>query len=150
VSWRVLLYSSIGAALAIGVGCFLFARLFCQWHRIVFVGLTSVLIGIATVHALAQHQGYFEYSQRQQQVLANIISKAPRFEPGTTVLLVDRTPTVAFKAWSMCTVVSNCREWALRYIYGGSTLRAMYCAPGYRPRKQFSEECHFEAQEVTV
>jgi len=149
-SWRVFLYSSIGAALAVGVACFLFARLFGQWQRMVFVGLTSSLIGIATVQALAQHQGYFEYSQRQQQILANIISQAPQFEPGTTVLLVDRTPTAAFKAWSMCTVVTNCLEWALRYIYGDYTLRAMYCAPGYRPRNQFSEECRFEARGVTV
>ncbi len=149
-SYRVFLYASIGAALAVGVACFLFARLFGQWQRIIFVGLTSSLIGIATVHALAQHQGYFEYSQRQQQILANMISEAPHFEPGTTVLLVDRTPTAAFKAWSMCGIVSNCLEWALRYIYGDHTLRAMYCAPGYRPRNQFSEECRFEAQQVTV
>lgn len=149
-NWRVFLYSSIGAALAVGVACFLFARLFGQWQRMVFVGLTSSLIGIATVHALTQHQGYFEYSQRQQQILANIISQAPRFEPGTTVLLVDRTPTVALKAWSMCTVVSNCLEWALRYVYADPTLRAVYCAPGYRPRKQFSEECRFEAHGITV
>src|SRR5712692_272530 len=149
-SWRVFLYSSIGAALAVGVACFLFARLFGQWQRIVFIGVTSFLIGIATVHALAQHQGYFEYSQRQQQILAGIISQAPHLEPGTTVLLVDRTPPAAFKAWSMCGVVSNCLEWALRYIYGDPTLRAMYCAPGYRPRGQFSEECRFEAQRVTV
>jgi hypothetical protein len=149
-SWRVFLYSSIGAALAVSVACFLFARLLGQWQRIVFVGVTSFLIGIATVHALAQHQGYFEYSQRQQQILANIISQAPHLAPGTTVLLVDRTPTAAFKAWSMCTVVSNCLEWALRYIYRDPTLRAMYCAPGYRPRKEFSEECLFDADRVTV
>ncbi len=149
-SWRVFLYSSIGAALAVGVACVLFVRVFGQWQRIVFVALTSFLIGIATVHALAQHQGYFEYSQRQQQILANIISQAPHFEPGTTVLLVDRTPTAAFKAWSMCSLVSNCLEWALRYIYGDHTLRARYCAPGYHPRKEFSEECRFEAHQVTI
>ncbi len=149
-SWRVFLYSSIGAALAVSVACFLFARLFGQWQRIAFIGLTSFLIGIATVHALEQHQDYFEYSQRQQQILANIISQAPHLEPGTTVLLVDRTPTAAFKAWSMCTVVSSCLEWALRYIYGDPTLRAMYCAPGYRPRKEFSEECRFDPDGVTV
>jgi len=149
-SWRVFLYSSIGAALAVSVACVLLARLFGQWQRIVFIGATSFLIGIATVNALAQHQGYFEYSQRQQQILAGIISQAPHLEPGTTVLLVDRTPTDAFKAWSMCTVVSNCLEWALRYIYVDPTLRAMYCAPGYRPRKEFSEECRFEAHRLTV
>jgi hypothetical protein len=149
-SWRVFLYSSIGAALAVGVACFLFARLFGQWQRLVFVGLTSALILSATVHALIQHRGYFEYSQRQQQILADIISEAPRLKPETTVLLIDRTPTAAFKAWSMCTVVSNCLEWALRYIYDDHTLRAMYCAPGYRPRNQFSEECHFERDRVSV
>ncbi len=149
-SWRVLLYSSIGAALAVGVACVLFVRFFGQWRRMVFVGVTSLLIGIATVHALAQHQAYFDYSQRQQQILANIISRAPHFEPATTVLLVDRTPTEAFKAWSMCSLVSNCLEWALRYIYGDHTLRARYCAPGYRPRREFSEECHFEAHQVTI
>jgi hypothetical protein len=149
-SWRVLLYSSIGAALAVSVACFLFARLFGQWQRSVFIGVTSFLIGIATVHALAQHQGYYEYSQRQQQILAGIISQAPHLEPGTTVLLVDRTPTAAFKAWSMCALVSNCLEWALRYIYGDPTLRARYCAPGYRPRIERSEECRFEAHQVTI
>jgi hypothetical protein len=149
-SWRVFLYSSIGAALAVGVACFLFARLFGQWQRLVFIGLTSALIGTATVHALAQHRVYFEYSQRQQQILADIISVAPGLKPETTVLLIDRTPTAASKAWSMCTVVSNCLEWALRYIYNDHTLRAMYCAPGYRPRNQFSEECHFESHGVTV
>ncbi len=149
-NFRVFLYSSIGAALAVGVASFLFAKLFGQWQRIVFVGLTSLLIGIATLHALAQHQGYFEYTQRQQQILADIITRAPHFEPGTTVLLVDRTPTSAFEAFSMCSVVSNCLQWALRYIYGDHTLRAMYCAPGYRPRGQFSEECRFEAERVTV
>jgi hypothetical protein len=149
-NWRVFLYSSIGAALAVGVACFLFARLFGKWQHMVFIGLTSLLVGIATVQALAQHQGYFEYSQRQQQILANIIDQAPQFEPGTTVLLVDRPPTAAFKAWSMCTLVSSCLEWALRYMYDDQTIRAEYCAPGYRPRKQFSEECRFEAQQVTV
>jgi hypothetical protein len=149
-SWRVFLYSSIGAALAVGVACFLFARLFGQWQRLVFIGLTSALIGTATVHALAQHRVYFEYSQRQQQILADIISVAPGLKPETTVLLIDRTPTAASKAWSMCTVVSNCLEWALRYIYADHTLRAMYCAPGYRPRNQFSEECQFESHGVTV
>jgi hypothetical protein len=149
-SWRVFIYSSIGAALAVGVACFLFARLFGERQRVVFVGLTSVLIAIATLHALAQHHDYFEYTQRQQQILADIITRAPHFEPGTTVLLVDRTPTAAFKAWSMCTVVSICLEAALRYIYGDHTLRATYCAPGYRPRNQSSEECRFEAHGVTV
>ena len=149
-NWRVFLYSSIGAALAVSVACFLFARLFGQWQRLVFVGLTSALIGTATVHALAQHRVYFEYSQRQQQILADIISVAPGLTPETTVLLIDRTPTAAAKAWSMCTVVSNCLEWALRYIYNDHTLRAMYCAPGYRPRNQFSEECQFESHGVTV
>ena len=149
-NWRVFLYSSIGATLAVSVACFLFARLFGHGRRIVFIGVTSFLIGIATVHALAQHQGYFEYSQRQQQILADIISQAPHLEPGTTVLLVDRAPTMAFKAWSMCSLVSACLEWALRYIYGDGTLHARYCAPGYRPRRQFSEECRFEAHQVTV
>lgn len=149
-SWRVFLYSSIGAALAVGVMCFLFARLFGRWQRIVFVGLTSVLIGIATLHALAQHQGYFEYSQRQQHILAGIISQAPHFKAGTTVFLVDRTPSAALKAWSMCAAVTPCLEAALRYVYGDHTLHAMYCAPGFRPRGQFSEECHFESDRVTV
>ena len=149
-SWRVFLYSSIGAALTVGVSCFVLARLFGQWHRLVFIALTSVLIGTATIHALAQHRVYFEYSQRQQQILADIISAAPGLKPETTVLLIDRTPTAASKAWSMCTVVSNCLEWGLRYIYDDHTLRAMYCAPGYRPRNQFSEECHFENHGVTV
>jgi len=149
-NYRVFLYSSIGAALAVGVACFLFSRLFGQWQRLVFVGLTSALIGTATVHALVQHRVYFEYSQRQQQILADIISAAPGLKPETTVLLIDRTPTAASKAWSMCTVVSNCLEWGLRYIYDDHTLRAMYCAPGYRPRNQFSEECHFESHGATV
>jgi len=149
-SWRVFLYSSIGAALAVGVACFLFARVFGQWQRVVFVGLSSLLVGIATHHALVQHHGYFEYTQRQQQVLASIVSEAPHFEPGTAVLLVDRTPTEAAKAWSMCAIISNCVEWALRYIYADPTLRVRYCAPGYRPRGQFSEECRFEAHQVTV
>src|SRR5216684_1061860 len=67
-----------------------------------------------------------------------------------TVLIIDRKQTEDDKAGSMCTVVSNCLEWALRYIYADHTLRAMYCAPGYRPRNQFSEECQFESHGVTV
>jgi hypothetical protein len=149
-SWRVFLYSSIGAALTLGVMCFLFARLFGRWRSRVFIGLTSLLIAIATVHALAQHHGYFEYAQRQQEILARIVRQAPHFKPDTTVLLVDRTPTAAFKAWSMCAAVSPCLEAALRYIYADHTLRAMYCAPGYRPRGRFSEECRFEGDRVTV
>lgn len=149
-NWRVFLYSSIGAALALAIVSLVFARLFGKWQRVVFVSLTAILIAIATHHALAQHQGYFEYSQRQQQILANIIRQAPRFEAGTTVLLVDRTPTAALKAWSMCIAVSPCLEGALRYIYGDHTLHAMYCAPGYRPRREFSEECHFEADRASV
>jgi hypothetical protein len=50
----------------------------------------------------------------------------------------------------MCSLVSACLEWTLRYIYGDGTLRARYCVPGYRPRGQFSEECRFEAHQVTV
>jgi hypothetical protein len=130
--------------------CFLFARVFGRWQRMVFVGLASLLIGIATLHALAQHQGYFGYAQRQQQILAGIISQAPYFKPGTTVLLVDRTPNAAIKAWSMCVAVSSCLEAALRYVYGDHTLRAMYCAPGYRPRGEVSEECRFGGDRVTV
>jgi hypothetical protein len=80
-NFRVFLYCSIGAAFAVGVACFLFARLFGKWQHMVFIGLISFLAGIATVQALAQHQGYFEYSQRQQQILANIIDQAPQFEP---------------------------------------------------------------------
>ena len=149
-NWRVFLYSSIGAALAVSIGCFLVARLFGEWRRVVFLGVTSLLIGIATLHALAQHQGYFDYAQRQQNILAGIIGRAPHFEPGTTVLLVDRTPTAVLKAWSMCTAVSPCLEAALRYIYGDHSLTALYCAPDYRPRGQFSEECRFEGDNLTV
>ena len=149
-NWRVFLYSSIGAALTLAIVCFVFARLFGKWQRVVFVSLTSVLIAIATHHALAQHQGYFEYSQRQQHILAGIIGQAPHFEAGTTVLLVDHTPTAVLKAWSMCIAVSPCLEGALRYIYGDHTLRAMYCAPRYRPRREFSEECRFEADQAGV
>ena len=149
-NWRVFSYSSIGGALAVSIACFLFARLFGKWHRQVFVASVSLLVGIATFHALAQHHGYFEDSQRQQQILAGIISQAPHLEPGTTVLLIDHTPTAAFRAWSMCMVVTECVEAGLRYIYGDHTLRVMYCAPGYRPRGQFSEECRFEADLVTV
>jgi len=49
----------------------------------------------------------------------------------------------------MCSLVSACLEWTLRYIYGDGTLHARYCAPGYRLRGQFSEECRFEAHQVT-
>ena len=149
-NWRVFLYSSIGAALTLAIVCFVVARVFGKWQRVVFVSLTAVLIAIATHHALVQHQGYFDYSQRQQQILANIIREAPHFEPGTTVLLVDHTPTAVLRAWSMCIAVSPCLEGALRYIYGDHTLRAMYCAPGYRPRRDFSEECRFEADHASV
>ena len=149
-NYRVFLFSSIGAALAVGIVCWLSARVFNEWRRGVFVGFTSLLIGIATFHALVQHDGYFADSQRQQRILAGIITQAPRVAPGTTVLVLDRTPTEAYTAWSMCWFVSVCLEAGLQYLYEDPGLHGTYCAPGYRPRGQASEECHFEADRVTV
>jgi len=149
-NWRVFLFSSIGAALAVGIVCYLFARFFNEWRQAVFVGAASLLIAIATFNALVQHDGYFQDSQRQQRILAAVIRQAPRVAPGTTVLLLDRTPTEAHTAWSMCFFVSACLEAGLQYLYHDSGLHVTYCAPGYRPRRQFSEECHFETDRVTV
>jgi len=149
-NWRVFLFSSIGAALAVGIMCCLFARFFNEWRQGVFVGSASLLITIATFNALVQHDGYYQDSQRQQRILAAIIREAPRIAPGTTVLLLDRTPTEAYAAWSMCFFVSACLEAGLQYLYHDPGLHVTYCAPEYRPRRQASEDCRFESDRVTV
>ena len=149
-NWRVFLFSSIGAALAVGIGCSLFGRLFKEWRQGVFVGSASLLIAIATFNALVQHDGFYHDSQRQQRILSAIIREAPRIAPGTTVLLLDRTPTEAYAAWSMCFFISACLEAGLQYLYHDPGLHVTYCAPDYRPRRQASEECRFESEGVTV
>jgi hypothetical protein len=149
-NWRVFLYSSIGASLTVTVVCWIAASVFQSGSRAVFVVLSGALFTVGGVHALEQHGLYFAQTQRQQEILAGIVASAPKVASPVSFLLVDQTPSAAFKAWSMCTSIGDCLEDQLRYVYHGVDLRAAYCAPHFRSRGDSSEECEFGPDGVTV
>jgi hypothetical protein len=149
-NWRVFIYSSIGASLAVAVACWIAASLFRSGARPTFVALSTALFTVGSIHALEQHGFYFAQTQRQQEILAGIVASAPKVVSPVSFLLVDKTPSSAFKAWSMCTSIGDCLEDQLRYVYHGVDLRAAYCAPDFRSRGDSSEECEFGTDGVTV
>jgi hypothetical protein len=149
-NWRVFIYSSIGASLSVAVGCWIVSSLFRSSARLAFVAFSSMFVLVGTIHALNQHNEYYAFGQRQQTVLAGIVKAAPRIIPPVNLLLIDTTPPSAFEAWVMCTVISDCLQSQLQYVYHRGGFRAAYCAPGSRPRGRFSEECEFGEAGVTV
>jgi len=149
-NWRVFIYSSIGASLTVAVACWIAASLFRSKARPIFVALSGVLFAVGSIHALSQHGIYFAQTQRQQAILAGIVSAAPEVTSSVAFLLIDKTPASAFQAWSGCTSIGDCLEAQLQYVYHGVDLRAAYCAPHFRPRGASSEECEFGTNGVTV
>jgi hypothetical protein len=149
-NWRIFIYSAVGASLTVAVLCRVTASLFRPAAKFVFVTLSVALFVVGGVHAIGQQGRYFAQTQRQQAILAGIVAAAPKVVSPVAFLLIDTTPTAAYKAWSMCSQISDCLQDQLRYLYHGVELQAAYCAPQFLPRGISSEVCNFEQYGVAI
>lgn len=87
--WRVYYMSSAGASLAVTVLILvishLISRRFANW---LFTGLMALLIGLAVVRILHQHQRYVDVGLREAYILGRIIEEVPTLKSQAYYLLV--------------------------------------------------------------
>lgn len=124
LDWRVYYYSSIGGAVCTVSLVYLAAR-YARLRQSVFVGAVSVLIGLATLHALNQHEYYAGLALNQQALLHDVVEQVPQLSGEATLVVVDETGRYNSN-WSLG--ASYLVRYALGYVYANPNLDAILCA----------------------
>jgi hypothetical protein len=78
------------------------------------------------------------------------VQAAPRLQPGRALLLIDVPPHPGIRHWRSCSLITECLELSLRYVYDRMDLEALFCAFGRLPDNAVREVCHFERDELVV
>jgi hypothetical protein len=63
---------------------------------------------------------------------------------------MDIPPHPGIRDWRYCSLITECLELSLRYVYGRMDLEALFCAFGRPPKNAVSEVCRFERDELVV
>ncbi len=149
-TWRVYYYSSAGGAIAVGALCTLISHATPNARR-AFTGMTGLLVGLATLHALNQHAHFAELSHRQQVLLTGIAGQVHRLRPGAHLVVVDESGKY-HDNWSLG--VSTWLTKAVQYVYADYTLEAILCyrQPDGRwgTLPELLERCDFRAEELVL
>lgn len=124
LDWRVYYYSSIGGAVCTTSLVWLFRR-YLRMPPAVFVGAMSVLIGLATLRALNQHEYYADLALNQQALLHSVVEQVPQLADSATLVVVDETGRYN-NNWSLG--ASYLVRYALGYVYANPNLDAILCA----------------------
>lgn len=151
LTWRMYYFSGIGGALSIGCFVYLLASQ-TRWRRGVFAGVMCVLIFLASVRALDQHQYYVQLSQQQQALLSGVIRSVPRLREPATLVVVDETNQYRDN-WTLGT--RFLLESAIQYIYDDYSVQAILCS--YDPAThsfvalpELREQCVFSESGVEL
>jgi len=151
LDWRVYYYSSIGGAICIGSLIYLFF-LYTKLRPIVFVGVMSVLIGLATLHSLNQHEYYADLGVTQQELLYGIVEQVPHLKSAAPIVVVDETGRYNSN-WSLGT--SYLITDALDYLYSNQQITAVLCSFDAKTGKfailpEQHEQCSFMPAGVSL
>ncbi|MFN8451164.1 MAG: hypothetical protein U0521_21935 [Anaerolineae bacterium] len=151
LDWHVYYYSSIGGAICVGSLVYLLT-LYARLPRAVFVGIMSLLIGLATLHALNQHAHYADIALKQQRLLHDVVEQAPQIADDATLVVVDETGRYVDN-WSLG--ASYLVRYALGYVYDNATLSALLCsfdpADGkFVPLPEQQELCTFTPEGISL
>ncbi|MEP7292539.1 MAG: hypothetical protein ABI835_12195, partial [Chloroflexota bacterium] len=151
LTWRMYYFSGIGGAICITSLVYLLVRGLRQW-QVVFAAGMCVLISLAGVRALAQHEYYVGLSGQQQQLLRGIARAVPNFKVPAPLVVVDETGRYQ-NNWSLGT--SYLVENALRYLYDDYTLHAVLCS--FKPEQgvfavlpELREQCEFDTDALRL
>jgi hypothetical protein len=93
-----------------------------------------------------QHHDYVEIARRQTASMAGVVQYASRIQPGSVIVVLDRERRS--RAWSPCSLASDCLTNALRYIYDDLRFEAIVCFA--HPADPFAEACRFTPAGLTV
>lgn len=144
-TFRIYLLAMLGAALTLAGLLYLLSRLTRRYANVTFLILAMLFAGLGYLHALSQHQYYVNASLQQQSILQQIVSQAPRVQPGTAFVVLDQgkrlDPVYVFYKGSL---LAN----ALRYLYQDVTLDAGHC-PFY-DGSAASPNCQFEPSALKI
>jgi len=149
--FRTYFYSTLGAALFVTLSIFLASQAAGRWRQAVFVILALPLLSVSILRSLNEHAFYYEESQNQLQLLAQIIDQAPRIQPKSLMLVIDIPPSQS-QSWSECTVISNCLNDALKSIYPDQDqdFQVLFCVDQNQPLYHDQATCKFDANTVTI
>jgi hypothetical protein len=128
---RVFYYTAVGAAVGVMALLYIFSlRVFRS--QIVFIIVGSILIGVATAGAIAQHLHYADWSHEQQRLFASVVQTVPQFDEDATLIVYqdgdpERINRVAGYKHPMFYVYHNFEN-ALNYFYRRDGLHTLYCS----------------------
>lgn len=151
LDWHVYYYSSIGGAIFVGSLAYL-VTLYARLPRAVFVGIMSVLVGLATLHALNQHAHYADIALSQQRLLHDVVEQAPHIADDATLVVVDETRRYVDN-WTLG--ASYLVRYALGYVYDNPNLSAILCsfdpaADKFVPLPEQRELCAFTPDGISL
>jgi hypothetical protein len=150
ITWHTYYFSGLGGALSISSLVYLLTRRW-QWA---YIGVMGLIIAIAGVRALNQHQYYVDLSRNEQGLLRGVAGAAPRLNApaDTTLIVVDETGNF-YDNWTLGTtyLVEN----ALRVVYEDYTLNAILCrfdpeSGAFLILGELRERCSFGADGITL
>ncbi len=145
--WRVFLYSAIGGAICFAV----LGAALSRGSAGAFTLLSGVLLSIAAVGALHQHQHYVDLSIAQQRLLTRIIREVPQPRPDIPVVVVDETG-VYFNNWSLG--ASYLLTASLQYVHQQYNLQYLLCAFGedgqFGVLPELFEQCQFDSDALRL
>ncbi|GEM_PF-5659786 len=137
-TWRLAMFSSIGAAVASAAALLLLPR------RIIPIA-AGALIALAALRGMEQHERLRAQAIRQQQIVHDIALQAPAVTDGTLFVLIDASETDAARAIQFNYVF----EHAIQLTYGTRTIFARLCyqdAASANP----AETCAFADEMITA
>jgi hypothetical protein len=112
-------------------------------RRAAFVSIAALLVGLAVMRGLEQHQGQAGRGEDQKRLAAAVISQAPAVPDGTLLLVLDGSTTGELRAFGF----NYAFEYALALTYGHHRYNGRIC---YYVRPRPTEFCRFEDGQVVV
>jgi hypothetical protein len=108
-----------------------------------FASVAALLIGLAMLRGLEQHNGHAARGEAQKRLAAGVIEQAPAVANGSLLLVLDRSTEGEMRAYAFNYVF----EYALALTYGHHRYSGRIC---YYVNPRPSEFCRFEDGQVTV
>lgn len=120
-----------------------FAGLLALPRRAAIVGCMALLIGLAALRGLEQHNGHAARGENQKRIAAGVVAQAPALADGTLLLALDGSTEGYLRAFGF----NYTFDYALALVYGHHRYGGRIC---YYVRPRPNEFCRFEDGQVIV
>lgn len=146
--FRVFIISRTGAAIAVIAAIFLLSTFIPRFQKLFFVGISILLVGLASIRFLDLTRVMMERSLNQQRVAREIVSQAPKLASNTIILLIDDPAQT--NGQDVFIGLSTNSTMSLRVVYGDPSLAAFLCHSAEIPLGPSQERCELQDDSVTI